>query len=152
MYQKENIMKANTFAKVLILFFILTLTLSSCSFITEMKDEAQKASDFTNDFAALVQDPTLERAEELVHPSSPLTAQSVIDRIESNEKLTSLDPSSEIRVDNIGDIKMSYHDEELGGNVYTVDCDIIVGTTPISVTIIILSTSEGFGLYDFEIQ
>ncbi len=145
-------MKANTFARFFILFFILVFTLSSCSFITEMKDEAQRASDFTNDFADLVQNPTLEKAEELVHPSSPLTAQVIIDRIQSNEKLTSLDTSGEIRVDNIEDIKMSYHDEELGGNVYTVSCDIIVGTTPISVTIIILSTDEGFGLYNFEIE
>lgn len=145
-------MKISTVTRLLLLSLALVLALSSCSFINEMKDEAEKVSEFADDFAALVQDPTPEKAESLVHPASRLTPEDVIEKIQSNEKLASLDTSGEVSVENISDIKMSYHDEELGGNVYTVECDVVIGGVTINASITLLSTSEGFGLYDFEIK
>ncbi len=128
------------------------LCLSSCSFINEMKEESQKITEFAEQITVLVKNPTVEKAEELVHPSSPLTPENVVDMVKNNEKLCSLDLSQEITLGDIGDIDMSYHDETLGGNVYTVECQILVGDTPVDVLVKLLSNDQGFGIYDLDIK
>lgn len=138
--------------KLAVLSLIAILALSSCSLINEAKQEAQKVEQFTGDFAVLVETPTIENAEKIVHPSSKLTPENVVEKIESNEKLKSLDLSQEISVGNIGDLNVSYHDKTLGGNVYSVTVQILVGDTPIDVDLTLLSTEGGFGLYDFDIK
>lgn len=130
----------------------LILCLSSCSFINEVQTEAQKVQSFTEDLVGVIENPTLEEAEELVHPSSPLTPEAVLDKIQNNEKLQNLDPSGEIEIGEIKNLEISYHDKELGGNVYTAECTVTVDGTPIDLTLKLLSTDEGFGLYDFDIK
>ena len=93
-----------------------------------------------------------EEAEKLVHPASPLSPETLVDKIEGNEKIANLDFSQEITVGEITNLSISYHDETLGGNVYTAECQIMIGDTPINVKLKLLSTSEGFGLYDFDIE
>lgn len=138
--------------KSVVVVLCLLLCLSSCTFINDMKRDADRASDFMQELAALIENPTIEKAQELVHPSSPLTPESVVDMIQNNEKLSSLDLSQEITVGDIGDINMSYKDETLGGNVYTVECQILVGDTPVNVLVKLLSTDQAFGIYDLDIQ
>lgn len=130
----------------------LILCLSSCSFINEVQTEAQKVQSFTEDLVGVIENPTLEEAEELVHPSSPLTPEAVLDKIQNNEKLQNIDPSGEIEIGEIKNLEISYHDKELGGNVYTAECTVTVDGTPIDLTLKLLSTDEGFGLYDFDIK
>lgn len=148
--RKENAMKKLYSAFLLVL--VLCLALSSCSFINEMKQETEKVAEFTSDFTSLMSEPTVEKAEALVHPSSPLTPEAVIEKIENNEKLASLDFTGDISVSEIGEMKMSYHDETLGGNVYTVECTVTVSGTPINVSLTLLSSGDSFGLYDFDIK
>lgn len=145
-------MKSLKGLKGLILIVCIVLCLSSCSFIEEMQSEAQKAENFAQELTVLIQNPTVEKAEELVHPSSPLTPEAVVDMVQNNEKLSSLDLSQEIKVGEIGDLNFSYKDETLGGNVYTVQCQILVGDTPVDVLVTLLSDDAGFGLYDLDIK
>lgn len=138
--------------RIAALALCVLLCLSSCSFINEMKEESQKITEFAEQITVLVKNPTVEKAEELVHPESPLTPENVVDMVKNNEKLSSLDLSQEITLGDIGDIDMSYHDETLGGNVYTVECRILVGDTPVDVLVKLLSNDRGFGIYDLDIK
>ena len=77
-----------TFVKICALSLCLILCFTSCSLIDRAKEEAQKlkeevirVKDFSGDFVELVQEPTVERAEDLVHPSSSLTPEAVVDKI-----------------------------------------------------------------------
>lgn len=145
-------MKSLKSLKALVLIVCVVLCLSSCSFIEEMQSEVQKAENFAQEITVLIQNPTVEKAQELVHPSSPLTPETVVDMVRNNEKLSSLDLSQDIKVSEIGDIDLSYKDETLGGNVYTLQCQILVGDTPVDVLVTLLSNDAGFGLYNLDIK
>ncbi len=145
-------MKSLKSLKTLALIVCVVLCLSSCSFIEEMQLEVQKAENFAQEITVLIQNPTVEKAQELVHPSSPLTPEAVVDMVRNNEKLSSLDLSQDIKVSEIGDIDLSYKDETLGGNVYTLQCQILVGDTPVDVLVTLLSNDAGFGLYNLDIK
>lgn len=142
--------------KITLLSLCVLVTLSSCAFINslvnEATSEAEKVADFTNDFVVLMEDPSVEKAEELIHPDSPLTPENVMEKIESNEKIQNLDFSQEIQIGEISDLRVSYHDEALGGNVYEADCQVTVGDVVINLTLKLLSTDDGFGIYDFDIK
>lgn len=141
--------------KILILSLCLALSLSSC-FIVDLfngvKQETERVITFTTEFTVLIENPTVENAEELLHPSSPLTPEHVISKIEGNEKLQSLNTAGEISVGEITNLQLKYDDPTLGGTVYTANCEIIVDGTPITVKLTLLSTEGGFGLYDFDIE
>ena len=139
--------------KILILSLCLLMCFTSCTLINKVAQEAQKVEKFANDFVKLVEDPSVEQAEKLVHPKSPLTPEDVIDEIKNNEKLAGLNASAEnVEIKNISDVKFSAEDKSLGGNVYSVDCEILVDGTPVVVSLKMLSSDEGFGIYDFEIK
>lgn len=138
--------------KSVVVVLCLLLCLSSCTFINDMKRDVERATDFVEELTVLIKNPTVEKAQELVHPSSPLTPESVVDMIQNNEKLSSLDLSQEITVGDIGDVDVSYQDEALGGNLYTVECQILVGDTPVNVLVKLLSTDQAFGIYDLDIK
>ena len=145
-----------TITKILILALCILVSLSSCAFfkslVNDVAAETERVAHFAEDFAGLVENPTVENAQDLIHPSSPITAETVISKIENNEKLNNLDPTAKISVGKITNLSISHHDATLGGNVYTADCEIMVGNTPIIVKLKLLSTDEGFGLYDFDIK
>jgi hypothetical protein len=145
-----------TITKILILALCILVSLSSCAFfkslVNDVAAETERVAHFAEDFAGLVENPTVENAQDLIHPSSPITAETVISKIENNEKLNNLDPTAEIQVGEIKNVNVSYHDEKLGGNLYTAECDIIVGDVTITVHLELLSTDESFGLYDFDIK
>ena len=150
-----------TFVKIFALSLCLVLCFTSCSFINKVKEEAQKlkeeaikVKDFTGDFVELVQDPTVERAEDLVHSSSTLTPEAVVDKIKNNETIKNLELSEDTQVElgEISGLTLLTNDATLGGNVYGVDMTVIVDGTPITITLKVLSTEEGMGVYDFDLQ
>lgn len=147
-------MKTTVKLFAIILTFVLFLT--SCSFIRnlieETVEETKRVAEFTEDFSDLLNEPTVEKAEDILHPKSSLTPETVLEKIENNEKLASLDMSQEITIGEIGELNVSFHDESLGGNVYTLDCVIMVGDTPVNVTLKLLSEGDSLGIYDFEIK
>jgi hypothetical protein len=142
--------------KLFAIIISLLMFFTSCSFIQdaieETIEETQRVAEFTEDFADLVAEPSIEKAESLVHPNSSITPETVLERITENEKLASLDMSQEITVSEIGDLSIAFKDETLGGNVYTLDCVIMVGDVPINVTLKLLSAGDTLGIYDFDIK
>lgn len=150
-----------TFVKIFALSLCLILCFTSCSLIDRAKEEAQKlkeeairVKDFSGDFVELVQDPTVERAEDLVHPSSTLTPEAVVDKIKNNETIKNLELSEDTQVElgEISGLTLLANDATLGGNVYGVDMTVIIDGTPITITLKVLSTDEGMGVYDFDLQ
>lgn len=142
--------------KFTVLALCILVSLSSCTFIksllNEAKTEAEHVAEFTEELVVLMEEPSIEKAEELVHPNSPLTPESVLEKIENNEKIKNLDFSGEVSIGEITNLNMSYHDKELGGNLYEAECQVTVSGTTIDITLKLLSTDEGFGLYDFDIK
>ncbi len=143
-----------TFVKIFALSLCLLISFTSCSLFNEVKQEMIRVKDFTVDFVELVQDPTLEKAEDLVHPSSNLTPEAVVNKLKNNETLKNLNISKDTKVNisNISDITLLRNDATLGGNVYGVDIVVSVNGTPITISLTVLSTSEGMGVYDFDIK
>ncbi|MGM9631903.1 MAG: hypothetical protein ACI3XL_02280 [Eubacteriales bacterium] len=143
-------------AKILIVSLVLCLALGSCSLIRGVKQEADRIADFTVDFAEVMENPTVENAESLIHPKSSLTAESVVDKIAGNEKLqelmSSVESEEDITIGEISEPEIKFNDPELGGNVYAVEVEIIINGTPVTVSLDMLSSEEGFGLLDFEIK
>ncbi len=140
--------------KVIVFTLCMLLCLSSCTFVNKLKNEAAKVAEFSKDFIVLVKDPSAEKAEELLHPSSPLTPESVVDKIKNNEKLKDVEFSKDMKVTlgEISDVTLIRQDPKLGGSVYGADCSIIVNGRTIVVSLTMLSTSDGMGIYDFDIK
>jgi hypothetical protein len=150
-----------TFVKIFALSLCLILCFTSCSLFDKAKEEAEKikeevvrVKDFSGDFVELVQDPTIEKAEDLVHPSSNLSAEAVVDKIKNNETIKNLELSENTQVElgEISGLTLLTNDATLGGNVYGVDMTVIVDGTPITINLKVLSTSGGMGVYDFDLQ
>ncbi len=139
-------------AKIILCSLCILLCFSSCTLINDLKVEAGRVASFMEQFVALMEDPTIEKAEALVHPKSSITAESVIDKIQNNEALADIDWTQEITIGELSDIELLYQDADLGGNVYSVGCQVVVGGTAIDLDLTLLSTSEGMGLYDFDIK
>lgn len=140
--------------KVIVFTLCILLCLSSCTFVNKLKDEAAKVAEFSKDFVGLVEEPTVENAEKLLHPSSPLTPEVVVEKIKNNEKLKDIDFSKdmEVTLGEISDVTLIRQDPDLGGAVYGTECSIIVNGQTIVVSLTMLSTSDGMGIYDFDIK
>ncbi len=140
--------------KVIVFTLCILLCLSSCTFINKLKNEAAKVAEFSKDFVGLVKEPTVENAEELLHPSSPLTPEVVVEKIKNNDKLKDIDFSKDMDVTlgEISDVTLIRQDPDLGGAVYGAECSIIVNGQTIVVSLTMLSTSDGMGIYDFDIK
>lgn len=142
-----------TITKILVLSLCLLMCFTSCTFFKKVGQEAKRVEEFASDFVQLVENPTIEKAEELVHPNSPLTPETVIEEIKNNEKLADLNVTPDnVELKSVSDIKFSAEDEALGGNVYSVDCELVIDGTPIVVSLKLLSSDAGFGLYNFDIK
>ena len=150
-----------TFVKIFALSLCLILCFTSCSFFDKVKEETEKikeevvrVKEFSGDFVELVQDPTVEKAEDIVHPSSNLSAEVVVDKIKNNETIKNLNISEDTKIE-IGEISgltLLTNDETLGGNVYGVDMTVVIDGPPVTINLKVLSTEEGMGVYDFDIE
>ena len=150
-----------TFVKIFALSLCLILCFTSCSFFDKVKEETEKikeevvrVKEFSGDFVELVQDPTVEKAEDIVHPSSNLSAEVVVDKIKNNETIKNLNISEDTKIE-IGEISgltLLTNDETLGGNVYGVDMTVVIDGSPVTINLKVLSTEEGMGVYDFDIE
>lgn len=150
-----------TFVKIFALSLCLILCFTSCSLFEKAKEEAEKikeevvrVKDFSGDFVELVQDPTIEKAEDLVHPSSNLSPEAVVDKIKDNETIKNLNLSEDTKIElgEISGLTLLTNDETLGGNVYGVDMTVVIDGAPITINLKVLSTEEGMGVYDFDIE
>ena len=140
--------------KIIICALCVLLCLSSCTLIDSAKNEAKKVAEFSKNIVTLVKDPSVEKAEELLHPASSLTPEIVVSKIKDNEKINNLDISKDtvVTLGEITDVTLIRNDPSLGGMLYGAECSVIVNGETILISLTMLSTSEGMGIYDFEIK
>lgn len=153
---------------VLLLICALCFAICSCTAIDDARQEVAKVENFVAKAVSIatVESPemALEKAEELIHPDSNLTIDSIVEQAMENEVLKNLNIEENPIVDfEMGEFPaptLSFADETLGGNVYGLNTtfsitQIVDGqtvVTPIKVNIRLLSTDWGIGLYDFTIE
>lgn len=156
--------------KIIVFLLVSTLCLAicSCTLVDDARQEVVKVENFIEKAVSIgsVDSPemALEKAQELFHPDSELTIDSIVEQAMENEVIKNLNIEENPIVDfEMGDLPtptLSFADETLGGNVYglnttfsitqVVDGQTVV--TPIKVNIRLLSTDWGIGLYDFTIE
>lgn len=147
-----------------VLCLSLCLCVCSCTFINKAVQETKRVAEFTVDFSetleVIVSSGSAEdieaQASQLIHPSSDLTVDTLIDKVKNNEKLQGIDfdnvTEDSIQVENIGVPELSSYSEELGGNVYSLEVTVSVNGTSITLDLTLLSNESGMGFYDFEIK
>lgn len=147
-----------------VLCLSLCLCVCSCTFINNAVQETKRVAEFTVDFSetleVIVSSGSAEeieaQASQLIHPSSDLTVDTLIDKFKNNEKLQGIDfdnvTEDSIQVENIGVPELSSYSEELGGNIYSLEVTVSVDGTPITLDLTLLSNESGMGFYDFEIK
>ena len=147
-----------------VLSLALCLCVCSCTFINNTVQEAQRVADFTVEFTKTLDviassgsaEDIQTQVSEIIHPSSNLTPDKVMDKIQSHEKLQNIDFSNltedSINVENIGVPEFSSYSEELGGNVYSLEITVSVDGISITLDLTLLSNESGMGFYDFEIK
>jgi len=147
-----------------VLCLALCLCVCGCTFFDNAAKEAKRVADFTADFSdtldAVASSGSVEeikaQASKIIHPSSSLTADALIDEVKNNEKLQTIDfenlTEDSIEIENIGIPELLSYNEELDGNVYSLVVTVSVNGTPITVDLTLLSNESGMGFYDFEIK
>ena len=147
-----------------VLCLALCLCVCGCTFFDNAAKEAKRVADFTADFSdtldAVASSGSVEEIKahtsKIIHPSSSLTADALIDEVKNNEKLQTIDfenlTEDSIEIENIGIPELLSYNEELDGNVYSLVVTVSVNGTPITVDLTLLSNESGMGFYDFEIK
>ena len=156
--------------KVVVLLLVCTLcfAICGCTAVDDVRQEVAKVENFVAKAVSIatVESPemALEKAEELIHPDSNLTIDSIIEQAMENEVLKNLNVEEYPIVDfEMGELPaptLSFDDKTLGGNVYGLNVSFTITqivdgktvVTPINVNIRLLSTDWGIGFYDFTIE
>lgn len=151
-------MSTKHFTRILlaILCLVLSFAICSCTQIEEIQKEAERVIAFAEQIATVVETQDLEKAKELIHPDSKITEEYIKEKLENNEKLNSIDVENltieDVSIASIGEPKMVMNDPNLGGNVYELEAQVMIGDTPVEIVIILLSNDAGMGFYDFDIK
>ena len=159
--------------KIVVLLLVCTLcfAICSCTLVDNAREEVVKVENFIEKVVSIgsVETPemALDKALELIHPESELkelTVDSIVEQVRENEVIKNLNieeyPIEGFEMGDLPTPTLSFADETLGGNVYGLNTtfsitQVIDGqtvVTPIKVTIRLLSTDWGIGLYDFTIE
>jgi hypothetical protein len=151
-----------TVAKIIL--FVLTLTIATsvcgCAGIESISRDIPRVIDLAEDVAAISQmsDPeaAIAEAEKLIHPKSGLTKESIIEQIQTNEAIKTLDLTgvtmSDVKVGDFSTPELKLNDEELGGNIYEIKVTVTVKGQPLNITLDFLSDESLMGLYSFDIK
>lgn len=135
---------------IAIILALCALCLVGCGKIRELKQEVEEVTEFTEKFSSAMSSNDPEKMEECIHPNSKIDEDRVFAVIEEFKQNNDVDASQGVVIDKVGDFELA-KDSTLGGNVYKVTCDLIVGGVPVSVLLTIVNNDAGCGVYDFEI-
>lgn len=155
-------MRIKKFAKIitLSLVFVLTLSICSCTAFKSVIRDTPRIAQFTKEALEISKitdtEEMIARAEELIHPASGLTKESIVEKIKADEDLEGIDlekaASDGYSMGSFSDPKLKFNDPELGGNVYEITVDVTIGGQVFKVTLDLLSDESTIGLYDFDIK
>lgn len=153
---------------IALLVLVLCFSVCSCTFLSQAQKEIQNIEQFATKATAIseISDPdlALEKAEELIHPSSKLDVQGVIDQVLESDSVKALNaeeyPITSFEIGEFGTPNLSFNDPALGGNVYEIQVVVTVVqeidgkqvSTPLNVDARLLSTDWGLGLFDFTVD
>ena len=159
-FKGESIMK--TTAKIILVIFTLALTLSicSCTNIGTITRDIGRAVEIGETISALAKMPdksaAMEEAEKLIHPKSGLDKEAIVNQIKENEAIKALNiedlSTASVSVGEFSTPEFKFNNEELGGNVYSVNVVITVAGVPLNANILLLSDETVMGLYSFDIE
>lgn len=145
---------------VLILVFVLSFSVCSCTEVESVTRDVPRIIELTTEISEISQltDPEeIEtRTENLFHPKSGLTYDMVMEKIWSDEAFEGIDleaaSAQGVTIGNFSDAKLKLNDSQLGGNIYEITADVTVGEYVFNVTLYLLSDETMLGLYDFDIE
>lgn len=161
-------MSIKSITRIVLAIFCLTIALTVCSCTLMQGDIMQEITNIKefatdiSDTVSAVSDPNLTneekiaKAEELIHPDSDITLESIMEDIKTNEKLQGLTSANDVQIvemPNLEDLAtIAQYDEELGGFVYNADLTVSVDGTLITVDLTLFSNDKGMGVYNYEIK
>ena len=148
-------------AKILLLVLALSVALSvcSCANVSSVARDVTRVIKFTEEISTITNnsssvEETVEKAEDLLHPKSPLTADSILEQLKANERLAALEGVSmeNVKLGSFSSPKFLLGDKTLGGNVYEVTVVLTVGNVNFDLTLKLLSDETDMGIYSFDIK
>lgn len=153
-------MKKHSKMIVLALIFALALSVCSCSIVQSVTRDAKRINQFKDKVMALsnlgASEEAMNKLEELIHPDSGLTAETIIEKAKADPDLEGIDIASMIKegysVGNFSDYKLQFNDSALGGNVYELSVELSTGGMVFIIHLRVLSDDTEIGLYDFDIS
>lgn len=143
----------NNSRKIRIAMALVILMLCSL-FLTSCKAGLSDADGKVKDMCAALADDDFEKAVGLMHPSVGLTADSLRDSISDIEKKCGIDFSNGVEfVETVGmfsHFNISTSDGAV--KTMTLQYKVSIGGSVLDLYTVVVSNSEGFGIYNFTIQ
>ena len=143
----------NNSRKIRIAMALVILMLCSL-FLTSCKAGLSDADDKVKDMCAALAEDDFEKAVGLMHPSVGLTADSLRDSISDIEKKCGIDFSSGVEfTDTVA--KSSYLNVQIPAGVaktMSIQYKIAINGLELDLYTVVVSDSEGFGIYNFTVQ
>ena len=151
---------------LVILCVIVSLMFCSCTeAMTTVMQEVNNIKDFATDIvdvsstitdSTLTDEQRLEKAQSLIHPSSDLKLDEVIEELSKNEKIMNLGPIETVDIVSMPSIEdlasLIQYNEELGGNVYQTEVQVSVNGTVLTVGLTLFSDENGMGIYGYTLE
>lgn len=135
---------------VAIILALCALCLAGCGKILELQQELEEMAALTEKFSVALSSNDAEKIEECIHPDAKIDEEKLFAVIEEFEQSKGVDFTQGVVLDRVGDFEI-VNDSALGGNVYKVTCELVVGGVHVRVVLTILNDDSACGLYDFEI-
>ena len=150
--------------KIAVVLIVIALALTICS-CTGMSQEVQRIEAFAGEVAEVIvltqqenvsPEQIQAKAEELTHPSSSITVDSIVAQVMTNEKAAGIDPSTltmeDVVIGSFATPQLMNYNESLGGNVYELDVTVTVKGVEFQVSLTLLSNDAGMGIYAVDIK
>ena len=142
-----------------LLILVIALSVCGCGAVQSIPRDVQRIATLKDELVAIseLKDPEeiSVRLEELIHPDSGFTKETIIEKVKTSPALEGVDIAAEYqkgyKIGNFSDYDLKFNDPELGGNVYELSIQVTVGDVVFTVHLDILSDDTQLGLYDFEI-
>ena len=143
------------------IFLVLVLTMSffGCATTKSVARDTVRITKFTAEVMEIttLNNPNeiMARVEELIHPASELTKESIIQKLLTDEAFEGMDVEKAFAngytIGKFSDPKLHLNNTDVGGNVYEITVDVTLDSQVFLVTLYVLSDDAGIGLYNFDV-
>lgn len=141
------------------LILIIALSICSCGDVASAVRDIPRITDYTSkvmEFSKISDPEEMKaKAEELIHPKSGFTVESILEKAKNDDALQGVDleqaASEGYSIGQFSDPKLKFNDPSLGGNVYEITISVTLGDQAYKLIIDLLSDEIDIGLFDFDI-